>query len=165
MRHLALRLLIALLTLGIGITADLVWRAFNPAPVEVVSPDEQLTLITPQRGVGCGRFDNDVPPPPPAWSVSSKTVLAGGVLNSKAISLPQPTYPPIAKAARAQGSVTVQVVADEEGSVISAQAVSGHPLLQQAAVAAARQAKISPTLVAGRPVKVSGVLIYTFVLQ
>jgi TonB family protein len=91
--------------------------------------------------------------------------ISGGVLNNKAIEKPQPAYPPIAKAARASGTVTVQILVDEEGRVVSANAVSGHPLLQQAAVAAARQARFSPTLLSGQPVKVSGVITYDFVLQ
>ena len=91
--------------------------------------------------------------------------ISGGVLNGKAISKPQPPYPPAAKAARAQGAVVVQVTVDETGGVTSARAVSGHPLLQAAAVAAARQAKFSPTLLSGKPVKVSGMLTYNFVLE
>ncbi|MET0645114.1 MAG: TonB family protein [Pyrinomonadaceae bacterium] len=92
-----------------------------------------------------------------------RTIVSGGVLNGKAVSKPQPAYPPIAKAAGASGVVTVQILVDEEGNVISASAVSGHPLLQQAAVAAARQAKFSPTQLSGQPVQVSGVITYNFV--
>jgi protein TonB len=112
------------------------------------------------------KSDDDPPPPPaPPKPEPKKTVVSGGVLNGKAISKPQPAYPPIAKAARAQGTVTVQILVDESGRVVSASAVSGHPLLQQAAVAAARQARFSPTLLSGQPVKVSGVITYNFVLQ
>ncbi|HEX8336108.1 MAG TPA: TonB family protein [Pyrinomonadaceae bacterium] len=112
----------------------------------------------------------DEPPPPvvvatPTPAPKPKTVVSGGVLNGKAISKPQPAYPPIAKAARAAGTVTVQILVDESGRVVSASAVSGHPLLQQAAVSAARQARFSPTLLSGQPVKVSGVITYNFVLQ
>ena len=111
--------------------------------------------------------DDPPPPPPPAPTPppKPKTVVSGGVLNGKAISKPQPAYPPIAKAARASGTVTVQILVDESGRVVSANAVSGHPLLQQAAVSAARQARFSPTLLSGQPVKVSGVITYNFVLQ
>jgi protein TonB len=111
--------------------------------------------------------DEPPPPPPPAPTPppKPKTVVSGGVLNGKAISKPQPAYPPIAKAARASGTVTVQILVDESGRVVSASAVSGHPLLQQAAVAAARNARFSPTLLSGQPVKVSGVITYNFVLQ
>jgi TonB family protein len=89
----------------------------------------------------------------------------GKVAVGRIISKPQPVYPPIAKAARAQGTVTVQFVVDEEGKVIAAQAVSGHPLLQAAAVKAAREALFSPTLLGTKPVKVAGVITYNFVLQ
>jgi protein TonB len=61
--------------------------------------------------------------------------------------------------------VTVQVMIDESGNVVSARAVSGHPLLQQSAASAARQARFTPTTLGGRPVKVTGVLIYNFVAQ
>ena len=57
----------------------------------------------------------------------------------------------------------IDVVIDEQGNVISARPMSGHPLLRAAATTAARQAKFSPTKVAGKPVKVSGQLTYTFV--
>jgi protein TonB len=91
--------------------------------------------------------------------------LSGGVLNGKAITLPPPEYPAVARAAKASGNVAVEVTIDEEGNVISARSVSGHPLLQSAAVTAARQAKFSPTKLSGQPVKVNGVLIYNFVTQ
>jgi protein TonB len=108
--------------------------------------------------------DDDAPPPPPKPTPkpAPKTV-SGGVLNGKAISLPKPAYPPAAKAVRAGGSVSVQVLIDESGSVVSAKAVSGHPLLQAAATSAARGARFSPTLLSGQPVKVSGVITYNFV--
>lgn len=92
----------------------------------------------------------------------ARAPISGGVLNGKAISLPAPDYPPIAKQAKASGAVAVQVTIDENGSVIAAHAVSGHPLLQASAVAAARQAKFSPTLLMGEPVKVTGVIVYNF---
>ena len=90
-------------------------------------------------------------------------VFEAGILQGRVRSLPQPAYPPIAKAARATGSVTVKVVVDEEGKVVAAQAASGHPLLQHAAVEAARQAQFAPTLLGGKPVKVVGTITYNFV--
>jgi protein TonB len=59
--------------------------------------------------------------------------------------------------------VNVEVTIDEEGNVVAAKAVSGHPLLQGASVAAARNAKFTPTKLLGQAVKVQGVLVYTFV--
>ncbi|HEX8151461.1 MAG TPA: TonB family protein [Pyrinomonadaceae bacterium] len=133
------------------------------------------SVVTVAGGVGAGGAgsgaaplamagDEPPPPPPPASKPVPvpKTVVSGGLLNGKAVSKPLPAYPPVAKAASAQGTVAVQVVVDESGRVVSAQAVSGHPLLQQAAVAAARQAKFSPTMLSGKPVRVSGVITYNF---
>jgi TonB family protein len=89
--------------------------------------------------------------------------ISAGIVNGKATSLPKPVYPAAAKSVRASGAVNVEVTIDENGDVISARAVSGHPLLQAAAVAAARQAKFKPTMLAGRSVKVTGVIVYNFV--
>jgi protein TonB len=59
----------------------------------------------------------------------------------------------------------VQIVVDEDGKVISAKASSGPPLLLYAAEKAAYQARFSPTLLSGLPVKVSGVITYNFILN
>lgn len=93
------------------------------------------------------------------------SAISGGLLNGKAISLPKAVYPKKAKSAHASGLVTVQVTIDESGKVISAHVVSGHPLLQQAAMEAAYQANFTPTLLMGQPVKVTGIITYNFVAQ
>jgi TonB family protein len=90
------------------------------------------------------------------------------VLNlerGRTVHLSLPAYPPIARAAHAEGSVEVQVIIDEAGEVIAAAAISGHPLLQAACVKAARQSEFTPTKLDGVPVKVTGVLRYNFVTQ
>ena len=111
--------------------------------------------------------DDDEPPPPTPKPTPTprRAPISGGVLNGKAISKPSPPYPAVAKAARASGTVVVQITVDEGGRVISASAVSGHPLLRQAAVQAAHQARFSPTLLSGQPVKVTGTITYNFNLQ
>lgn len=88
--------------------------------------------------------------------------ISGGVLNSKATNLATPAYPAAAKAINAGGAVNVQVVIDENGEVISAEAVSGHPLLRQSAEKAARESTFKPTLLSGQAVKVTGVVVYNF---
>ncbi|HYO92688.1 MAG TPA: energy transducer TonB [Pyrinomonadaceae bacterium] len=104
------------------------------------------------------QFDNEsVTVPMPTKPIS------GGVLNGKAITLPKPSYPEIAKSANASGMVVVQVTIDEMGDVIEARATSGHELLRAAAVDAARQAKFTPTKLSGQPVKVTGAITYNFV--
>lgn len=103
---------------------------------------------------------SDEPPPPP--KPTPHAPISGGVLNGRAVRLVTPPYPAIARSAHASGSVQVQVLIDENGNVISASAVSGHPLLRAAAVAAARASKFSPTKLSGQPVKVNGVIVYNF---
>jgi TonB family protein len=105
------------------------------------------------NGIGAGERDVTTTP---------KTV-SGGVLNSKSTSLVKPQYPEAARAVKASGAVNVQVTIDEAGNVISASAVSGHPLLRAASEEAARASKFSPTLLQGVPVKVTGIIVYNFV--
>ncbi|HVF31084.1 MAG TPA: TonB family protein [Pyrinomonadaceae bacterium] len=93
----------------------------------------------------------------------TSSLVRGGILNSRAASLPMPNYPPAATAVRAEGTVVVQITIDEGGNVVEASAVSGHPLLRAAAVQAAKLATFAPTRLEGQPVRVSGVLTYNFV--
>jgi TonB family protein len=99
--------------------------------------------------------------PAEAPTPDERTIDAG-MLDAKAVSKPEPAYPPVAKAAGASGAVTVRVVVDETGHVVSAAAVSGHPLLRAAAVAAAKQARFEPSFISGKPLKVTGLLTYNF---
>jgi len=100
-----------------------------------------------------------------SFNRSADKAINGGVLNGSAKSLPQPEYPLIARQAGASGSVSVEILVDEGGNVVAAHSVSGHPLLQAAAVKAARQAAFSPTSLNGEPVMVRGILTYNFVTQ
>lgn len=109
------------------------------------------------------RFDVE-PPAAPAPRPILKPV-SGGVLNGTALNLPSPSYPDTAKRLRMAGVVVVQVVVDETGRVISAEALSGPSLLKDAAVQAALKARFSPTKLSGQPVKVSGIINYKFGLQ
>ena len=88
--------------------------------------------------------------------------MKAGVLCGKAISLPKPPYPEEAKAKGISGIVRISVVTDEDGNVIWAKAVEGHPLLQPAAVRAACQARYSPERISKRPIKVNREITYNF---
>jgi len=105
----------------------------------------------------------DSPPPPPD-PPKPPQVISKGVITSQAIYLPKPAYSEIAKRLRIEGTVTVQVLVDLDGKVISAKAVSGSAFLIPEAQKAALQARFSPTLLSNQPVKVSGVITYNFVL-
>ena len=104
------------------------------------------------------------PPPPPPDPPKPPKVVSKGVINGQALSLPKPNYPEMAKRIRIQGVVSVQVLIDEQGRVVSAKAISGSPFLTVEAQKAAMQARFSPTRLGDQPVKVSGVITYNFVL-
>ncbi len=89
-------------------------------------------------------------------------LITSGVVPGKAVELPQPTYPALAARAHASGEVTVMLVIDNDGAVMAAQVVNGHPLLRAAALKAARDARFTPSLLNGKPVKVVGTIIYNF---
>jgi TonB family protein len=64
---------------------------------------------------------------------------------------------------KATGKVTVRVLIDTDGNVVSAKALDGNKLLGDAAVKGARKTKFAPTMLAGSPVQVTGDIIYNFV--
>jgi TonB family protein len=68
----------------------------------------------------------------------------------------------MAKAAGVSGIVVVRIKIDESGRVISAGAISGHPLLKGSAVQAAYGARFSPSYLNNQPVKVAGTVRYNF---
>ena len=128
--------------------------ASGPAEVKVgaVNANEAIRVL----------LDSE-PPPSPGPKPILKPV-SGGVLNGTAVYLPPPAYPESAKRMRTQGVVTVEVILDETGKVVAANASSGPAMLRDAAVQAALKAKFSPTKLSGQPVKVSGVINYKFAL-
>jgi TonB family protein len=105
------------------------------------------------------------PPPPPAPLPVPKDSInvSGGMLQASAIKKVEPVYPPAAKAAKAEGEVKIMVIVSEEGKVIDAAAVEGHPLLRDAALQAARQWEFKPAEHSGKPVKVVSVLNFNFI--
>jgi protein TonB len=123
----------------------------TPGSERVVVPPAQIITLPDQ-------------PPPPPDPPKRPIVISKGVITGLAISLPKPNYPPMAKQIRLQGQVSVQVLVDEYGKVVSAKALNGHPLLLVEAQRAALQARFAPTRLSDQPVKVSGVITYNFVL-
>jgi periplasmic protein TonB len=141
-------------------------------PVVIGDRNVDPPSFGPTNSGGCITCNGPAPvvrvaetPPAPQPVKPQTQRLPSTVLVSKAISLPQPPYPPIARQIRAQGPVSVQILVDEQGKVISAQAMSGSPTLLAAAKEAAMRARFTPTLLSGKPVKVQGTIIYNFVLQ
>jgi TonB family protein len=172
MRRFIFNLLVAVLTFALGIVASLFLKGLVSTSVEKASDGAvsverarapEIISETISTRCGCSQgFDEDSMANDES---ESRGPISGGVLNGKARSLPSPQYPEIARAAHATGNVPVEILVDERGCVQTARAVGGHPLLQSAAVQAARQACFSPTRLSGHPVKVKGVISYNFLLR
>jgi protein TonB len=108
------------------------------------------------------------PPEPPAPTPAPRRVEVlklSNLVSSKIVNKPIPVYPQIARVAGIQGSVSVEILVDEQGRVVSAKATTGHALLRVAAQQAAMQARFTPTQLNGEPVKISGVITYNFTLR
>ena len=153
---------------GIGTKASDVPPVTGPFHLSTRNADPPVAPADSGSCVTCGtsRVVAVDPTPPPVILVKPSTQnLPSRVLASKAISLPQPPYPPLARQIHLQGAVPVQILVDEVGKVVSAHAVSGNAFLTRAAEDAAMRARFTPTLLSGTPVKVQGTIIYNFVLQ
>ena len=155
----------------ISTTAD----AYLPMPkygvVRLGLPDSDPGVGNSGTGRGGEALNNsavvvpiETPPPPPVQNPVPK-LLRKEIINGEAVLLPKPPYPEMARQLKIQGTVSIQVLIDESGKVVSAKALSGNPFLVRDAQKAAYQARFSPTLLGDQPVKVSGVITYNFVLH
>jgi TonB family protein len=130
-----------------------------------INGDEPDPTPTPTPNPGSTPAPTQTQPSTPAVIAPVQTTpmpLTGGVLNDRAIELPNPKYPLDAKQARIKGTVKVEVKIDEEGNVASAEAVEGPKELREAAVEAAKKARFPQTRLHGQLIKVYGVLVYRF---
>ena len=129
-----------------------------PLPSVTGTPFTHPTTAPPSPRPSPSMTDSPLPP-------SNRPAVNAGILNSRAVNLPKPAYPPNARQMHAEGQVAVQVSVDESGNVTSARATSGNPLLRASAEAAARQSKFNPVIINNQPVPVNGIVLYNFVSQ
>ena len=134
-------------------------KPLDPNTQNTVQPESDAAPATPNNEGTAPANAPTNPAQPQAQQGAKKAPINGGMLNGKAIYLPVPEAP----AGDANGVVLVAIMVDEQGSVIEARAVSGPQHLHAPAVAAARLARFSPTLLMGEPVRVTGTLSYNFV--
>lgn len=106
----------------------------------------------------------NAPSPKPAEAVKPEYVNLGALSSANAVKLVSPVYNTIARQARVEGIVTVEVELNTDGDVVSATAVSGPTMLRQAAEDAARRSKFKPAMFNGEPIKGRGVISYSFKL-
>jgi periplasmic protein TonB len=76
----------------------------------------------------------------------------------------QPSYPPLARSARIQGTVVLQAVISKQGTIENLRLLSGHPMLAPAAIDAVRQWRYRPYILNSEPVEVETQITVNFSL-
>jgi protein TonB len=90
----------------------------------------------------------------PKIATPQRVRVSSGVSSGLLIRKVSPTYPPLARQARIQGTVILQAQISKDGSIQNLQLISGHPMLAPAAIEAVKQWKYKPYLLNGEPVEV-----------
>jgi TonB family protein len=135
--------------------------AINVGPVRMVTLSNYTS--SPSSNVPGAPGEVETPPPPAAAPLPQELEnVSESVLQGSAITRVNPVYPPNARKMNATGTVEVEVTISEKGLVVDATAISGHFALRSAAVEAARKWVFKPAIFSGAPVKIKGVLTFTF---
>ena len=133
----------------------------NVGPVQIATLSQYPS--SPSSNVPGAQSQVETPPPAPAPALPQEPEkVSESVLQGRAITRVNPDYPPNARKMNATGTVEVEVTISEKGLVVEATAISGHFALRSAAVEAARKWVFNPAIFSGAPVKIKGVLTFTF---
>jgi TonB family protein len=135
--------------------------AINVGSVRMVTLSQYPSSPSPNLPGAHGQLETPPAAPPPPLPLEPEKV-SEGVLQGNAITRVNPVYPPSARKMNATGTVEVEVTISEIGLVVEATAISGHFALRSAAVEAARKWVFKPAIFSGAPVKIKGVLTFTF---
>jgi len=101
----------------------------------------------------------------PKLAAPQRIRISQGVTRGLLVHRVEPTYPPLAKAARVQGEVVLTAVISTTGQIENLQLISGHPMLVQEAINAVRQWRYKPYLLNGQPVEVETTITVIFSLS
>lgn len=126
-----------------------------PPPVQVPKPAAQ---------------ESSAPPSPQGETTQAPAPgqplrVGGNVQQALLVRSVTPNYPPLARQARVSGVVRVEATIGRDGRIVRVQAISGPPLLRQAATDAVRQWLYKPTMLNGQPVEVVTQVDVTFNLN
>ena len=135
-------------------------RRQTKKPEVTLSQTASKTCISDDETEGCAIDPSS--PEPETGIPNSKVRCSDCTVFGKVIEKPAPCYPQDAKAENISGDVQVKIVVDEAGKVIWSKALSGHQMLQQAAIRAACRARFTPSTFIGRGIKVKAVGVMTY---
>ena len=148
-------------------------------PLTIANLSEQPVASAPDasnlgvdRGTGAARrgvFDSignsvDVAPPPPP-AAPAHPLKVSHWAEGNIIYRVQPSYPPIARQARVQGTVELRAIISKAGTIENLIAVSGPPMLVKSAIEAVRQWRYHPYLLNNEPIEVETEITVNFVLS
>src|SRR5512146_2590404 len=117
-----------------------------------------------QMGGVIGGIISSTPVAVPKVATPQRIRVSAGVTEGLLIHKVQPTYPPLARSARIQGTVVLQAVIGKDGTIQGLHAVSGHPMLTPAAIDAVKQWRYKPYFLNGEPVEVDTQITVNFTL-
>jgi protein TonB len=134
--------------------------------IPIASEDEDIPdeLTIEETEIDFTRPVDEAPPPPPE---EEEPIVEFYALSDKpeVIHKVEPTYPDLARKAGIEGMVVVKVLIGTKGDVEKVEVVKSHPMLDDAAMAAARQFKFKPGKQRDRFVKVWMTIPFTFRLK
>jgi protein TonB len=118
-------------------------------------------------GTGSGSMSSmfgSVPKTQVKAATPKKIAISGGIMQGMLLLKTVPQYPPIAKAARVQGTVVLQATISKTGSIENLKVIQGPAMLQQAALDAVRTWRYKPYLLNNDPVEVETTVNVIFTL-
>lgn len=127
-----------------------------PDPIGYVGPSTGPGIPMPIVGT---RPITPVPPPTVTRTFKTSSMLEGSLIRRV-----QPVYPPLARSARIQGPVILAAVISKDGTMENVKALSGHPMLVQAAVQAVSQWRYRPYILNGEAIEVETQITVNFIL-
>lgn len=118
-----------------------------------------------QMGGVIGGIISSTPVAVPKAAAPQRVRVSQGVSQGLLIKKVQPTYPPLARQARIQGTVMLQAEISKDGTIENLRLMSGHPMLAPAAIEAVKQWRYKPYMLNGEPVAVETTVMVNFTLS
>jgi protein TonB len=117
-----------------------------------------------QMGGIIGGIVSSTPMAVPKVATPQRVRVSSGVSTGLLVRKVNPSYPPLARQARIQGTVILQAEISKSGDIQNLRLISGHPMLAPAAIEAVKQWKYKPYLLNGEPVEVETTVQVNFTL-
>lgn len=118
-----------------------------------------------QMGGVIGGIISSTPVAVPKVAAPQRVRVSQGVSQGLLVKKVQPTYPPLARQARIQGTVVLQAEISKDGTIENLRLISGHPMLAPAAIEAVKQWRYRPYMLNGEPVAVETTVMVNFTLS